>query len=131
MDVRTWPLLFLLLIGLVASVVGYVGCFSVVQNSRTTIGPVSWLCLDVQVRVTHSLGLSVMCLGLESEIYLLANTTSRILLCECTYVASYASGYLSTSLKTLLFYIQLCLTRIRILSFASILLRVLTRSDSD
>ena len=125
MDVRTWPLLFLLLIGLVASVVGYVGCFSVVQNSRTTIGPVSWLCLDVQV------GLSVMCLGLESEIYLLANTTSRILLCECTYVASYASGYLSTSLKTLLFYIQLCLTRIRILSFASILLRVLTRSDSD
>ena len=124
MDIRTWPLLFLLLIGLVASVVGYVGCFSVVQNSRTTIGPVSWLCLDVQV------GLSVMCLGLESEIHLLANTTSRILLCECTYAASYAvSGYLSTSLKTLLFYIQLCL--IRILSFASILLRVLTRSDSD
>jgi hypothetical protein len=30
----------------VASVVGYVGCFSVVQNSIMNIGPVSWLCLD-------------------------------------------------------------------------------------
>ena len=42
----TWPLLCLLLIGLVASVVGYIGCFSVVQNSTSTIGPVSWLCLE-------------------------------------------------------------------------------------
>ena len=39
----TWLLLCLLLIGLVASVAGYVGCFSVVQNSISTIGPVSWL----------------------------------------------------------------------------------------
>ena len=46
MDAPTWPLLSLLLIGLVASVVGYVGCFSVVQNSRSTFGPVSWLCLE-------------------------------------------------------------------------------------
>ena len=46
MDVRTWLLLCLLLIGLVASIVGYVGCFSVVQNSTSTFGPVSWLCLE-------------------------------------------------------------------------------------
>ena len=44
MDARTWPLLFLLLFGLLASVVGYVGCFSIVQNSASTSGPVSWLC---------------------------------------------------------------------------------------
>ena len=56
MEARTWPLLCLLLIGLVASVVGYVGCFSVVQNSETTIGPVSWLSLEV--------GLSVMRLAI-------------------------------------------------------------------
>ena len=46
MDARTWPLLCLLLIGLLASVVGYVGCFSVVQNSASSLGPVSWLCLE-------------------------------------------------------------------------------------
>ena len=51
MDVRTWPLLFLLLIGLVASVVGYVGCFSIVQNSASTFGPVSWLCLEVGLSI--------------------------------------------------------------------------------
>ena len=39
-DASTW-LLLCLLDGLVASVVGYVGCFSVVQNSTSTIGPVS------------------------------------------------------------------------------------------
>ena len=44
MDARTWLLLFLLLIGLLTSVVGYVGCFSIVQNSASTSGPVSWLC---------------------------------------------------------------------------------------
>ena len=55
-DARTRLLLWPLLIGLVASVVGYVGCFSVVQNSETTIGPVSWLCLEV--------GLSVMRLAI-------------------------------------------------------------------
>ena len=52
MDTRTWLMPLLLLIGLLASVVGYVGCFSVVQNSTSTIGPISWLCLEA--------GLSVM-----------------------------------------------------------------------
>ena len=51
-----WLLLCLLLIGILASVVGYVGCFSVVQNSTSTFGPVSWLCLEA--------GLSVMRLGI-------------------------------------------------------------------
>ena len=50
-DVRTWLMLFLLVIGLVASVVGYVGCFSVVQNSTSSVGPVSWLCLEVGLSV--------------------------------------------------------------------------------
>ena len=36
-DARTWVLLYLLVIGLVASVVGYVGRFSVVQNSTSTL----------------------------------------------------------------------------------------------
>ena len=56
MDGCTWLLLCLLLIGLLASVVGYVGCFSVVQNSASTFGPVSWLCLEA--------GLSIMRLGI-------------------------------------------------------------------
>ena len=51
MDALTWLLLCLLLIGLVASLVGYVGCFSVVQNSTSTIGPVSWLCLEAGLSV--------------------------------------------------------------------------------
>ena len=53
MDVRTWPLLCLLLIGLLASVVGYVGCFSIVQNSESTSGPVSWLCLEAGLSVVR------------------------------------------------------------------------------
>ena len=56
MDAHTWVLLFLLLIGLIASIVGYVRCFSIVQNSTSTIGPVSWLCLEA--------GLSVMRLAI-------------------------------------------------------------------
>ena len=51
MDARTGLLLCLLLVGLVSSVVGYVGCFSVVQNSTSTIGPVSWLCLEAGLSV--------------------------------------------------------------------------------
>ena len=47
MDVRTWLLLCLLLFGVLASIVGYVGCFSIVQNSASSLGPVSWLCLEV------------------------------------------------------------------------------------
>ena len=42
-DVRTWLLLCLLVIGLVASVVEYVGYFSVIQNSTSTFGSVSYL----------------------------------------------------------------------------------------
>ena len=53
MDARTWPLLCLLLFGLLASVVGYVGCFSIVQNSASTSGPVSWLCLEVGLSVVR------------------------------------------------------------------------------
>ena len=52
MDARAWLFLFLLFVGIVASVVGYVGCFSVVQNSTSSSGPVSWFCLES--------GLSVM-----------------------------------------------------------------------
>ena len=52
----TWLLLSFLFIGLVASVVGYVGCFSVVQNSASASGPVSWVCLEA--------GLSVMRLAI-------------------------------------------------------------------
>jgi hypothetical protein len=51
MDARTRLLQCLLLIGLVGSVVGYVGCFSIVQNSTSTIGPVSWLCLEAGLSV--------------------------------------------------------------------------------
>ena len=51
MDARTWLLLFLLIIGLLASVVGYVGCFSIVQNSASSLGPVSWLCLEVGLSI--------------------------------------------------------------------------------
>jgi hypothetical protein len=53
MDACTWLLLCLLLIGLVASVVGYVGCYSVVRNSRSSIGPVSWFCLEAGLSVTR------------------------------------------------------------------------------
>ena len=53
MDTHTWLLLSFLLIGLLASVVGYVGCFSVVQNSTSTNGPISWLCLEVGLSVTR------------------------------------------------------------------------------
>ena len=50
-DAHIWLFLYLLLIGLIASVVGYVGCFSVVQNSTSKIGPVSWLCLEAGLSV--------------------------------------------------------------------------------
>ena len=47
MDALTWLLLFFLFIGIGASVAGYVGCFSVVQSSTSTIGPFTWLALEV------------------------------------------------------------------------------------
>ena len=49
----TWLLLFVLLIGLVASIASYFGCFSVVQNSTSTIAPVSWLCLEIGLSVVR------------------------------------------------------------------------------
>ena len=51
MDAYTWLLQCLLLIGLVLSVVGYAGCFSVVQNSRSNTGLVSWLSLEAGLSV--------------------------------------------------------------------------------
>ena len=56
MDATTCLLLWLLLIGLVTSIMGYVGCFSIVQSSTSTIGPVSWFCSEA--------GLSAMRLGI-------------------------------------------------------------------
>ena len=47
----TWLLFCFLLIGVIASLVGYIGCFSVVQNSTTTIGPVTWLGLEAALSV--------------------------------------------------------------------------------
>jgi hypothetical protein len=41
-----WVFLGLLLAGILSSVVGYVGCFSVVQNAKLRTGPLSWLCLE-------------------------------------------------------------------------------------
>ena len=42
----TWFLLLLLLLGVIASVVGYIGCFSVVQSAEKSTGPLSWLVLE-------------------------------------------------------------------------------------
>ena len=42
----TWLCLTLLFFGILASVVGYIGCFSVVQASTSATGPLSWLCLE-------------------------------------------------------------------------------------
>ena len=36
----------MLFLGVVASVVGYIGCFSVVQSTEKSTGPLSWLCLE-------------------------------------------------------------------------------------
>ena len=41
-DARTWPLLCLLLIGLLASVVGYVGCFSVQHRHSVLLVGSAW-----------------------------------------------------------------------------------------
>jgi hypothetical protein len=42
----TWVLFLGLLLGVVASVVGYIGCFSVVQSTQKSSGPLSWLGLE-------------------------------------------------------------------------------------
>ena len=45
-DTVDWVFLILLLAGVLSIVVGYVGCFSVVQNAKSRTGPLSWLCLE-------------------------------------------------------------------------------------
>ena len=49
----TWFLLFGLLLGVVASVVGYIGCFSVVQSTQKSTGPLSWLCLEAALSLVR------------------------------------------------------------------------------
>lgn len=41
-----WPFMISNAIGICASVIGYVGCFSVVQGAQSHKGPVIWLCLE-------------------------------------------------------------------------------------
>ena len=65
MDVRTWPLLFLLLIGLLASLVGYVGRFSIVQNSASSLGPVTGC--QLALLGSWAFGSAIGYLGLESD----------------------------------------------------------------
>lgn len=47
-----------ILIGMLLSLVGYIGCFSLVQNSQTSVGPLIWLGCEV--------GLSLLRLGIWS-----------------------------------------------------------------
>ena len=51
MDPLSRFLVWLLLLGLSASVVGYIGCFTVVQNSTSAFGSFSWLCLEAGLSV--------------------------------------------------------------------------------
>jgi hypothetical protein len=51
--VLDWVFLTLLLAGILSSVVGYVGCFSVVQNAKSRIGPLSWLCSEAGLSVVR------------------------------------------------------------------------------
>ena len=46
-----WVFLILLLAGVLSTVVGYVGCFSVVQNAKSRTGPLSWLCLEAGLSI--------------------------------------------------------------------------------
>ena len=50
-DLPIWPFLVLLCFGCIASVIGYVGCFSVVQSSRTTTGPLLWFILEAALSI--------------------------------------------------------------------------------
>jgi hypothetical protein len=45
-DAADWIFLGLFLASILSSVVGYVGCFSAVQNAKSRTGPLSWLCLE-------------------------------------------------------------------------------------
>jgi len=46
-----WCWLILLLGGILAVIVGYIGCFSIVQSSRNSAGPLSWLCIEAGLSV--------------------------------------------------------------------------------
>lgn len=46
-----WLFLVLLLIGNIASVVGYIGCFSVVQSTRESTVPIVWLFLEAALSI--------------------------------------------------------------------------------
>jgi hypothetical protein len=46
-----WTCQFLLLIGILASVAGYVGCFSVVQSTRSAKAPIIWLGLEAALSI--------------------------------------------------------------------------------
>ena len=46
-----WVFLILLLAGILSTVVGDVGCFSVVQNAKSRTGPLSWLCLEAGLSI--------------------------------------------------------------------------------
>jgi hypothetical protein len=48
-----WVFLGLLLAGILSSVVDYVGCFSVVQNAKSSTGPLSWSCLESGLSVVR------------------------------------------------------------------------------
>lgn len=47
----TWFFLLLLLLGICASVVGYIGCFTVVQNAVSPKGPLIWLGLEASLSI--------------------------------------------------------------------------------
>ena len=47
----TWCWLVLLFGGILAVIVGYIGCFSIVQAARTFGGPLSWLCIEAGLSV--------------------------------------------------------------------------------
>ena len=50
-DTVDWVFLILLLAGVLSIVVGYVGCFSVVQHAKSRTGPLSWLCLEAGLSI--------------------------------------------------------------------------------
>ena len=49
--VLRWTFLVLLSVGIIASVVGYVGCFSAVQGSRSSKEALIWLCLEAGLSI--------------------------------------------------------------------------------
>jgi hypothetical protein len=85
----TWFLLAILLLSILASVVGYVGCFSVVQSASGSTGPLSWLCLEA--------GLSLLRMFLWSFNPVNAQPLELILACEPTLPSRHASFMITSS----------------------------------